>query len=156
MAPSDATGTPSPVDGGYTIVVNTVRITTFVETGSFWASPVVVRHWEGDFPTPTSTSSVSQLASPNTSPGPEHLSTGAKAGIGVGAVVGALALVLLGFLVFRMRKRRRNAQTSLKDLATSREMKAEMHTDPIQPKELPVSVRENVHGPTLHEIGNGR
>jgi hypothetical protein len=84
------------------------------------------------------------------------LSTGAKAGIGVGVAVGALALVLLGFLMFRMRKNKRDAQTRPKDLAMTQESKAEMHTESIQPKELPVSGREEIYGRTVHEIGNER
>lgn len=76
-----------------------------------------------------------------TEPGSSGLSTGAKAGIGVGVAVAGLLLVASGFFAFIARKRLRAAEAerarALQDAATPR----------------PEVKQEEIHGTPLAELG---
>lgn len=62
---------------------------------------------------------------------------GAKAGIGVGAALGALALLALGFLIYKRRQKRRVVHVPAQEDWAASGQKAELHNEPVQPKELP-------------------
>ena len=126
-----------PLASGATAVeqrVGQADLTTTTITGpvEMWAEPIYVEFRQQDLtlystisPTTTSTSTPAQPSSTassatsaptsSLSAGPDlyyskgGLSTGAKAGIGVGAALGAL-LILLAVLFFAMRRRRGNKQ----------------------------------------------
>lgn len=73
----------------------------------------------------------------------EGLSTGAKAGIGVGVSIGSILILLtLGFLIARRRKRRRNGQHASQDTSSLDEENSDRAREKV---ELPVTGRHLAH-----------
>lgn len=62
---------------------------------------------------------------------PEGHATGAKAGIGVGAILDVLMLIALGFFLFR-RRARHHANTTVPPDGTYNEHKAELHQEAVK------------------------
>lgn len=92
--------------------------TVFVVEGTFEAEPFIVRFKEADFqtnstastlPTNQSTATPADATSADIDSINKGLSSGAKAGIGVGATLGALFLVATGLAVFWFRKKRKGS-----------------------------------------------
>jgi hypothetical protein len=98
------------------------------------------------------------------------LTTGAKAGIGVGAALGALFLVAIGLAVFWIRKKK-NRKNDEKALGTpiwnpetqdvhapgelpTRWSTAELHAQPMPPKELQASRYREVNPDEPAELGH--
>lgn len=90
-------------------------------------------------PVARSASSFPGLAFQDSSSSNGSLSTGAKAGIGVGVSVGGILILLaIGFLIVRRRKRRRNGQRASQDTSSL----DEENPDPAREKvELPATGR---------------
>jgi hypothetical protein len=175
-----ATSTYSEWD---TTSATTTAETVFIKFGTLEAKPYVVRFRESDLQTNIN-STFSSTSSPTgqtsatgsgnvttgndlTSPG---LTTGAKAGIGVGAALGALFLVAIGLAVFWIRKKKIkkndektrgtplwNAEAN--DVQAPRELPtkwstAELHAQPMPPKELQVSRYREVNPDDPAELGD--
>jgi hypothetical protein len=83
-------------------------------------------------PTIFSTASNSSLASD------KSLSTGEKAGIGVGAVLGFLTLLALGFYLYHRRAKSQRNQTVLLECQPN-EYRFELNNETIPPRELPAT-----------------
>ena len=122
--------------------------TIFVYAGTRVAKPIILHYIQdesseslpttstnSDSPlTPTSSNSVSYRPPTIDTPSATQqkgLSSGAKAGIGVGVVLGVCALLLLGFLLYRLRKRRTTRGGS-----TPRPRTPELSNEPMEVKEL--------------------
>jgi len=113
---------------------NTTSITTTAETvffklGTLEAEPLIVRFKKADFQTSSSTASTPSIgqstatsteaaATTETSVNIKDigLTSGAKAGIRVGAALGALLLVTVGLAVFWLRKKKRKNNHGEKDI----------------------------------------
>jgi hypothetical protein len=133
-----------------TTTVLEVRTTTYLYAAQFAASPLVIRYRAGDL------TASDPLQSPTSGPAASNtpssgLSPGAKAGIGVGAVLSVLALLAVGFLLFRRRQKRTAALTPpAADAWSPADHKAELHNETVQPKEMPA------HGHGYQEVSQMR
>jgi hypothetical protein len=163
MSDSDqATATESPSWTTWnTSYVTAAAETVFFKLGTLEAEPFIVRFKEADFQTSSGTVSVGQNAAPSTEAAATTetsikdvgLTTGAKAGIGIGATLGGLLLVAVGLAVFWLRKKKRKNNHDEKDISqpewnfavdgaqTPGELPtkwstAELHAQPMPPKEL--------------------
>ncbi|KAJ4368042.1 hypothetical protein N0V83_006397 [Neocucurbitaria cava] len=134
----------------------------YIDGGELLAEVIEAIYREGDFPSsvaPTTSTQLhtpSQTSLPPTSPATttkaqtEGLSTAAKAGIGVGASLGALlALAALGFVLYRMGKRRAaRHEQSRADSWAATGVKAELHAESVEPRELAGTMVQEMDGDT--------
>jgi hypothetical protein len=158
--------------------VFTTAATVFIKSGVLEAEPFIVRFKEADFQsnsttlTPSTSQSIatpSQAATTSANIKDPGLTTGAKAGIGVGASLGVLLLVAIGLAIFLSRKRkRRNDEKALgtpiwnletHDAHTPSELPtkwstAELHAQPMPPKELQASRYREVNPDEPAELGD--
>jgi len=112
---------------------NTLPTSTWIKSGTVWASGVQVRFRDGDFDTTSSSSSSSSTPTPSASSTtsialggstappdtsgsggvvisqPGGLSNGAKIGIGIGIPLAAIGLGILAFLLFWRRRKAKQA-----------------------------------------------
>jgi hypothetical protein len=108
---SDSATTSSYTEWNTTSVTTSVE-TVFIKQGTLEAEPFIVRFREADFPTNNTTSpsqssaTSSEAATTASSRNDPGLATGVKAGIGVGAALGALLLVGIGLGVFWLRRKK--------------------------------------------------
>ena len=102
-------------------------------------------------PTPSKTSIAGPIPSVATSPSEKQgtLSSGAKAGIGVGVALGVCAMVALGFLIYRSRKRKatgdRSTSGTERPKRNNKQMEpAELSNDAMRNRELPDNSRQEL------------
>jgi len=150
--------------------------TIFVYTGMLAANPVIVQLKDNEIPSSvtlastTNANSTMLISSKTSTTGPTSsvaslpsseqgiLSSGVKAGIGVGVALGVCAIVALSFLTYRLRKRR-----TAGDVSTSGWERPELSNKPIETKELsndamkahelPDSSRQELNG--HHAVAEG-
>jgi hypothetical protein len=151
--------------------------TVFFKDGTAKAEPFVVRFKEADFPTSSAASTSSTIQSTATSSETaatetriinSGLSTGAKAGIGVGACLGVVLLVAIGLAMFWLRRKKRrndekstvtpvwNSETDNAHAPSELPTKwstAELHAQPMPPKELQASRYREVNPDDPAELG---
>ena len=154
--------------------------TVFFKLGTLEAEAFVVRFRDADFQTSSNPASTGR----DTAPPSDHaeateitfkdqgLTTGAKAGIGVGATLGTLLLAALGLAIFWLRKKRKN-DSSEKAVGTpewnvdvdstqapgelpTKWSTAELHAQPMPLKELQASRYREVNPDEPAELGNAR
>ncbi|KAJ8113855.1 hypothetical protein OPT61_g4111 [Boeremia exigua] len=125
----DANTLIGPVSAPTTFATTTVNENVFIYYGSFAAQPFIVQFKQEELDRTATSDSSSDAPSNN------PLSTGAKAGIGVGAALGGLILLALGVLLYR-RRARLQTQTSPSDWPSTTEHKAELHNETVPPREL--------------------
>jgi hypothetical protein len=176
---SDSTATSLSATWWNTTSVTMTAETVYFKSGVLEASPFIVRFKEADFqtssadltaPTSQSTATSSGAAATETHTKHSGLSTGAKAGIGVGAALGALLLVGVGFAIFWLRKKktRRNHEKATETPVWNSEVDhastpgelptkwstAELHAQPMPPKELQASRYREVNPDEPAELGD--
>jgi hypothetical protein len=176
---SDATATSSSRTWWSTTIVTTSTETVFFKSGVLEAGPLIVRFKEGDFQTTSAplTSSTGQVvATPAEATRTEThvkdsgLTTGAKAGIGVGAALGVLLLVTIGLAIFWLRKKKRRHDEKAMAAPVRRNSEAvnalapgelptkwstaELHAQPMPPKELQASRYREVNPDDPAELGD--
>lgn len=113
----------------FPVTVTEIRMTVYLYTAQFTASAFIVRYRQDDFKATGALASATDQHTPG-------LSTGAKVGIGVGAALAVVALLVLGFLVYRRRQKRTVTSVPPQDDRVTK-VKAELHNETVQPKELP-------------------
>ncbi|KAB2107996.1 hypothetical protein AG0111_0g3642 [Alternaria gaisen] len=141
---ADATRTQGSLSTIETSATKETNEQVFIHYGTFSALPFIVRFKQEELGSATTTGSVTATGaetgtntggSPTKAPSDNSLSTAAKAGIGVGAALGAVILLGLGFFLYRRRATSQKNQVNSSNL-TSNEFKAELHNETIRPKEL--------------------
>ncbi|KUJ17572.1 uncharacterized protein LY89DRAFT_57489 [Mollisia scopiformis] len=100
--------------------------------------------------TSTANTSPTQTPSATSNPGSSGLSTGAKAGIGVGAALGGLAILLLIAFFILKRRKKAKARTEPYELMennmsgrTQEDKKNYVGAQPVPPAEMPATVPQN-------------
>jgi hypothetical protein len=181
ISASDAAATESPSWTTWnTTSVTATAETVFFKLGTLEAEPFVVRFKEADFQTSSNTVSTSRgtapasetaVATTETNVKDPGLTTGAKAGIGVGATLGTLLLVAVGLAIFWFRKKRRMSSNNEKVLGRpewnfegdaaqapgelpTKWSTAELHAQPMPPKELQASRYREVNPDEPAELGD--
>jgi hypothetical protein len=117
-------------------ITTTVSTNAFIDYGTFSAKPFIVRFTKEEL-------EITGDGNPEVQTG-HSLSTGAKAGIGVGAALGAFVLLALGVFLY-LRKARSQRNQTVQSNWLSSEHKAELHNETIQPKELPATQNRSYH-----------
>lgn len=164
-----------------TTSVTATAETVFFKLGTLEAEAFVVRFRDADFQTSSNPASTSR----DTAPPSDHaaateitfkdqgLTTGAKAGIGVGTTLGTLLLAALGLAIFWLRKKKRKNDSVEKAVGTpewnvdvditqapgelpTRWSTAELHAQPMPPKELQASRYREVNPDEPAESGDAR
>ncbi|KAL8924707.1 MAG: hypothetical protein Q9208_003897 [Pyrenodesmia sp. 3 TL-2023] len=144
-------GPTSTTEVSFNTTSTTERVeTVFVYSGALGANPIVVTTQEDKMSTGVpvaSTTSVNALTLTSVAPpaaseqgtsNKEALSSGAKAGIGVGVASGVCALASLGlFLLYRSRKRK-----AMRSESSPGWQKPELSNKPMEAKELGDNTRE--------------
>jgi ABC-type uncharacterized transport system permease subunit len=127
---------------------------TYLYYAAYTASPLVVRYKQEEFA--STASSASNTNTPNTTS--NALSTGAKVGVGVGAAFAVLALLIIGFMLYKRRQGIKAAQTaaSPQEANTSTEQKAELHNETAKPKEMPAQGYSELDTQDPSELGEYR
>lgn len=163
---------------------NTTSITATTETvffklGTLEAEPSIVRFREADFQTSSDPGSTSPGTAPPSDPAAatetkskdQGLTAGAKAGIGVGATLGALMLVAIGLAIFWLRKKKRKNGSGEKAVGTpewnvevdgtqapgelrTKWSAAELHAQRMPPKESHASRYREVNSYEPAELGD--
>jgi hypothetical protein len=153
--------------------------TVFFKLGTLEAEPFIVRFKEADFQTSSAISTASrsqdiatssEAAATETHIKDPGLSIESKAGIGVGASLGVLLLVAIGLAIFwlRRKKMRRNDEkatgapvwnseadnTRAPCELPTRWSTAELHAQPMPPKELQASRYREVNPDDPAELGD--
>lgn len=154
--------------------------TVFIKLGTLEAEAFVVRFKEADFQTRSNTAPTSRSTAPSsettasmeTHTKEQGLTSSAKAGIGVGAMLGALLLVAVGLAIFWLRKKKLRRHSDNKkpedkpewtvevdgaqvrgELPT-RWSTAELHGQPMPPTELHASRYREVNPDEPAELGD--
>jgi hypothetical protein len=150
--------------------------TVFIKLGTLEAEPFTLQFKEADVQTSSITSTSQSTATPSAAAATENndkdpgLASGAKAGIGVGAALGALLLVGIGLAVLwlRRKKRRINDEKATGTPVWSSGVDnsdapgelptkwstAELHAQPMPPKELQASRYREVNPDDPAELGD--
>ena len=134
--------------------ISEVTETIFVYAGIAAANPIIAVFQSDEFPssvTLASTTSANSSMLVTSSPSGEQgaLSSGTKAGIGIGVALGVCAMVALGFLIYRSRKRKTAGErsTSGGERPTSNNEQTkpeELSNDAMRDHELPDSSRQEL------------
>lgn len=150
--------------------------TIFVYTGMLAADPVIVQLKDNEIPSSVTlasttnanssmlisskTSTTGPTSSVASSPSSEQgiLSSGVKAGIGVGVALGVCAIVALGYLTYRLRKHRTAGDVSTSawerpELSNKPMETEELSNDAMKAHELPDSSRQELSG--HHAVAEG-
>ena len=175
---ASTTESPSFTRWNTTSVTATAE-TVFFKLGTLEAEPFIVRFREADFQTSSIPASTSRGTAPPSDPAAatetksrdQGLTAGAKAGIGVGATLGTLLLVAIGLAIFWLRKKRRKNGSGEKAVGTpewnvelcgtqapgelpTKWSTAELHAQPMPPKELHASRYREVNPDEPAELGD--
>lgn len=135
----------------------------YVELGELRARAIQAQYAKGELPSSVAPNISTQqpLTSQTSLPPPtapatttrvqaDGISTGTKAGIGVGVSFGVLALTTLSFVLYQLGKRRRAArrEQSRPDSWAATGVKAELHAESVVPRELAGTMVQEMDGDT--------
>jgi hypothetical protein len=169
ISASDAAATESPSWTTWnTTSVTATAETVFFKLGTLEAEPFVVRFKEADFQTSSNTVSTSRGTAPASETAVATTETNVK---DVGATLGTLLLVAVGLAIFWFRKKRRMSSNNEKVLGRpewnfegdaaqapgelpTKWSTAELHAQPMPPKELQASRYREVNPDEPAELGD--